>query len=88
MSRLLVLRRPPAEISDLIYTAKGIASGYKYGNEEKIKYIVELMTRIYSKFLTEWKKKGTNYPLFYGLRDFYGLIKIFMTKMIEKQVSI
>jgi hypothetical protein len=40
MSRLLVLRRPPAELNDLVFTAKGIASGYKYGTEEKIRYII------------------------------------------------
>lgn len=31
MSRLLVLRRPPAEEKDLYYTADNIAQGFKYG---------------------------------------------------------
>lgn len=83
MSRLLVLRRPPAEESDLIFTAQSIAAGYRYGNEIKIKKIIEVLTIVYNRYVNAWKKKANNYSLFFGLRDLYGLVKIFMKNITE-----
>lgn len=45
------------------------------------------MTATYNKYLEIWRAKKNNYPLFYGLRDFYSLIKDFMSKIIEKKVE-
>lgn len=30
-----------------------------------------------------WKARKNNYPLFYGLRDFYAVIKTFLMKISE-----
>ena len=38
---------------------------------------MDKLTDSYCKFLSQWKAKSNNYPLFFGLRDFYCLIKQF-----------
>lgn len=83
MSRLLVLRRPQPAKSDLEFTAVNIAAGYRYGNNTKVQYIVRKLAQAINKFLEFWKGQLNNFPLFFGLRDFYGLIKTFMTKLTE-----
>lgn len=42
------------------------------------------MAKTYGKFIGIWKNKVNNFPLFFGLRDFYGMIKIFMKKVQNK----
>ena len=90
MSRLLVLRRPPADENDLVHTALNIAKGYKEELEDlpqKIKFLVKHLTYTYNNYLNLWVGKKNNFPLFYGLRDFYGLIKNFMFKIVEKNIE-
>jgi hypothetical protein len=81
MSRLLVLRRPPAEEKDLYFTADHIVQGFKYGHHKKILYIAQKLAKTYVKFVNKWKLKKSNFPHFFGLRDFYAIIKIFMQKL-------
>ena len=45
------------------------------------------LTNTYYDYLGIWKGKKTNFPLFYGLRDFYGLIKNFMAKVVEREIE-
>lgn len=45
------------------------------------------LTNSYFKYLEIWKSKKNNFPLFYGLRDFYGLIKNFMVKVVEREIE-
>lgn len=82
MSRLLILRRPQATRDDLEYTALNIAQGYmKEQMSGKLKLILKTLTYTYSWYLECWKGKKNNFRLLYGLRDFYGLIKNFMSKI-------
>ena len=44
------------------------------------------MTKTFYDYLGLWRGKMNNYPLFYGLRDFYSLIKDFMSKVVEREI--
>jgi len=86
MSRLLILRRPDPTKEDLKYTALNIAQGYQaHQLDETVRFLADKLTTTYTSFLGIWQAKKNNYPLFYGLRDFYGLIKNFMSKIAERK---
>ena len=86
MSRLLILRRPDPTKEDLKYTALNIAQGYQaHQLDETVRFLADKLTTTYTRFLGIWQAKKNNYPLFYGLRDFYGLIKNFMSKIAERK---
>ena len=88
MSRLLVLRRPDPTNEDLEFTAINIAQGYQaHQLGETIKFTVKKLTSSYVHYQSLWQAKGTNFPLFYGLRDFYGLIKNFMSKVLLRNLE-
>jgi len=70
----------------LKYTALNIAQGYQaHQLDETVRFLADKLTTTYTSFLGIWQAKKNNYPLFYGLRDFYGLIKNFMSKIAERK---
>jgi hypothetical protein len=90
MSRLLVLRRPSPDIDDLKLTAVSIAEKYmgrREGLSKLLKHVVNMLTESYAKFLERWKAKKNNFPLFFGLRDFYCLVKQFAGALLDPQIA-
>jgi hypothetical protein len=61
------------------------AGAYNEKLSIQINHYVECLAKSYQKFLNNWKSKKNAFLLFYGLRDFYGLIKNFITKILEKK---
>jgi hypothetical protein len=51
------------------------AGAYNEKLSIQINHYVECLAKSYQKFLNNWKSKKNAFLLFYGLRDFYGLIK-------------
>ncbi|CAG9322655.1 unnamed protein product [Blepharisma stoltei] len=72
MNRALYLARPDPDELDLVYTANSIYSSF--GGIDKVhKKVIKHLALSYFEFKNQYK--DTNYADFYGLRDFYHLIK-------------
>lgn len=88
MARFLVINRPIPDEVDLTDTAEKIFQSYGKVEVEGFKNVTEALSKAYFRFIKEWKEKQNNdYPDFFGLRDFYSLIKIVCSRIIADRVE-
>jgi hypothetical protein len=88
MARFLVIHRPVPDAAELIDTAEKIFDGYGKIESKLFKEPIKALSEAYCKFIREWKaKEFNNYPHFYGLRDFYSLIRYVFMCIFERNIS-
>jgi hypothetical protein len=88
MARFLVINRPIPDEVDLIDTAKKIFYSYGKIEVESFSEIIKSLSIAYFRFINEWKSRpNNNHPDFFGLRDFYSLIKYVCERIINKKVT-
>jgi hypothetical protein len=88
MARFLVINRPLPDEYDLIDTAEKIFESYDGIIVDNFEEVIKPLSKSYFRFMSEWKSKQNNdHPDFFGLRDFYSLIKYVCVKIIEKKIS-
>lgn len=84
MSRFLVLQRPDLEKEDLTNTSHAISKSIikETDNFNLVKEHLKVMSESYKDFIEYWKsqefiKNDPHIQSFFGLRDFYNLVKTF-----------
>ena len=74
MNRALYLARPDPDENDLKFTAVSIYSQICQNHRQHEKLIEDLASS-YNDLKKHWKNTMSKYEDFYGLRDFYHMIK-------------
>jgi hypothetical protein len=84
MNRAVYLARPDPDKSDLVYTAFSIYDSYNRGYNRHENLIQNLA---YAYYEFKQRLKNTEFADFYGLRDFYHLIKSVTRNLIQLDVT-
>lgn len=88
MARFLVINRPIPDEVDLTDTAEKIFQSYDNIQVDGFKPVTESLSKAYFRFIKEWKGRQLNdHPDFFGLRDFYSLIKYVCSRILTDKVS-
>ncbi|CAM5998752.1 unnamed protein product [Sphagnum balticum] len=85
MSRFLVINRPLPNDSDLKDTAHKIFESYDPTFPERFTAYVEVLSVTYSEFIKQWKQ-SKHHRDFFGMRDFYALVKDICWDIKQKEV--
>lgn len=86
MSRFLVINRPLPDDEDLKDTADKIFESYDPTFPDKFSTYVQALSMAYSEFIKTWKQMA-HHRDFFGMRDFYALIKDICCNIKQREVK-